>query len=217
MLHELKSWWSETRSCERPRINAFYFLTAGSAALATFWPDLTIAARVATWATAWSIVIIHEAGHILVALATRRQIRRSVALPGWGCTKIKGPNTHDVGWIGTSLAGPLMSMLYAGAALIGLGSINPGWLGDFGTQWIAITLAVSLLDSVINLLPCWKFDGEHVYRTLQEFRLAKAQAKAIRHWRAGGCEEPELSSCSLLWPDHPWGRPEIPQSRLLPT
>jgi len=208
MLRELTSRLSEVRSCGRSRINAFYFLTAGSAALATCWPDLTIATRVVAWATAWSIVMIHEMGHILVALGTGRKIRRSVALPGWGCTKIKGPNAHDAGWIGTSLAGPLMSTLFAGAALLGLSSANPERLGNFGTSWIELILAVSLLDSAINLLPCWKFDGGHVYRTLQEFRLRKVRAKVIRPWRAHPGKKPELSTCSLPRPDHPSGKLE---------
>jgi len=157
-------------------IRAFYFLTAGTALAAIGEPGLPAVAIVAIWATVLAMVAVHETGHIALALATRRRIRRVRVTPGWGNTVIKGPNPHDVSWIVTALAGSAAAILAAVAGLLLLAGMNPGWLGDAGVRWIEAILTVSLIDSAINLLPCWKFDGRHVYRTIKELHARQVRA-----------------------------------------
>jgi len=151
--------------------NAFYFLTAGTAAACAATASLDLAGRVLVLVSPVLIVLAHELGHAGFARASGRRVTRMVVTPFWGCTTIVGPR-HTVRWLLTILAGPVAGAVVAAAYLV-VQSMT-GAVGAELAAALRFVAIVSILESAGNLLPFGALDGRKVYDMIRvRRRLAR--------------------------------------------
>lgn len=111
--------------------------------------------------TLFTIVIIHELGHIFAALAVGWRVVSMELLPFGGVAKVdEWGSTKAKDEVLVALAGPFMNgiMILFGFLMLKLGLWTQAW-GDF-------FISGNLVIACFNLLPIWPLDGGKVLQAL---------------------------------------------------
>ncbi|MBD2844610.1 M50 family metallopeptidase [Paenibacillus sp. IB182496] len=116
--------------------------------------------------TLFTIVLIHELGHVLAARGFGWTIREVKLLPFGGVAESDEAGrlpAHEE--IMVALAGPLQHVWMGGAALL------LGWSGLCSQQWAAYLVQVNVMLGLFNLLPALPLDGGRLLQALFSLRL----------------------------------------------
>jgi stage IV sporulation protein FB len=128
------------------------------------------------------IVVIHELGHVCVALSFGWRVKQVQLLPFGGVAEMEeygnAPSKEEF-WV--IAAGPLMNVAMI---LWAFAMLQVGWLDR---EFIYLFIEYNLLLLVFNLLPIWPLDGGKLLEL--GLCLLYPYKKAIQHtlWISGGC------------------------------
>lgn len=125
----------------------------------------------------FSAVLVHEIGHIMVALGYGIKVREIELLPFGGVAKLEGNIELDpLIEIYVAVAGPITSGFLV---LLGLVMEKTG-IGN--QQWLPFFIRCNLMLLAFNLVPAFPLDGGRVFRAITSFRfgLKKATDNAVR-------------------------------------
>lgn len=125
--------------------------------------------------TVFSLVFLHELGHVAMARRYGLAVAEIELMPFGGVAKISDGATLDpIAERNVAVAGPLANLLLVGLALIWskLGWISGSWNRSF--------IETNLLLAIGNLLPAIPLDGGRIYRAhlTQKVGFRRATAKA---------------------------------------
>jgi len=148
----------------------------------------------------FSIVIVHEFGHIFVAVAYGYKVREMQILPFGGVAKLE----HGaMGWnprheAAIAIAGPLNNLLMIGVALLLQG------IGLWGEALTEFFIRGNLMIGFFNLLPALPLDGGRILRAAfsreRGFRMATEVSIRMSFWLAACLIGLGLAS---LWAGYP--------------
>ncbi len=111
--------------------------------------------------TLFSIVIMHELGHVFAALAVGWRVQSVELLPFGGVAKVdEWGTTKAKDEIIVALAGPFINgvMILVGVLLL--------WLGVWGEEWTRFFIEANAWIACFNLLPIWPLDGGKILQAL---------------------------------------------------
>lgn len=111
--------------------------------------------------TLFTIVIIHELGHIFAALAVGWRVVSMELLPFGGVAKVdEWGSTRAKHEVLVALAGPFMNgvMVLFGYLML--------WMGLWTQGWSDFFISGNLVIACFNLLPVWPLDGGKVLQAL---------------------------------------------------
>lgn len=125
----------------------------------------------------FTIVFLHEMGHVVVAYGYGMKVTEVELLPFGGVARIESDIELDPA-IETyvALAGPLTN------GFLALMGYLFGKLGMGNQQWLLFFINCNLMVGLFNLLPAFPLDGGRVFRACASCRLGlkKATDKAVR-------------------------------------
>jgi len=123
----------------------------------------------------FSSILIHELGHVLVALRQGARVRGITLMMLGGVStidEIKGPPKQE---FTLAIIGPIVSLGIAAASCLAFrASGNSNF--SFFTHWFA---QVNLVLGIFNLLPAFPLDGGRAFRALLEVKMGKVRATRI--------------------------------------
>jgi Zn-dependent protease len=105
-------------------------------------------------------VLVHELAHCVVALWLHLPVRRVLLYPLGGYSEIEQEPGTPGREVAVSAAGPLVSLLLAGAGYLLAKAVS----GGLAHQLIAQLFAANLVVGVFNLLPGLPLDGGRIFR-----------------------------------------------------
>ncbi|MGI9092460.1 MAG: site-2 protease family protein [Mycobacteriales bacterium] len=106
-------------------------------------------------------VLLHELGHCVVSLALGLKVRRVVLFLLGGVSEIETEPDRPSHEYLVAMAGPLVSLLLAGAGAAGYPHLEPGSV----QRWLVVQLMLSNLGVMLfNLLPGLPLDGGRLLR-----------------------------------------------------
>lgn len=158
----------------RLRVSALFLLLL----LALAW-----AQRLVEGLTVFSIVILHEFGHIAAARGYGVDVKEVELLPFGGVARLEGLiETDPKAEAGIAIAGPLTN-----AFLILLGFLLL-YFDVFAQQWTRFFLLMNGAMIAVNLLPALPLDGGRIYRAYRSrhvgYRKATNEAIRLGRWLA---------------------------------
>ncbi|MGG4141561.1 M50 family metallopeptidase [Paenibacillus algorifonticola] len=116
--------------------------------------------------TLFLIVIVHEAGHVLVARYFGWQIREVKLLPFGGVAEVEDAGSLPAGEDAlVAIAGPLQNV-WMGLAAWGLGQ-----LGLWDSEWSAYVVNANMMIGLFNLLPIYPLDGGKLLQAALSYSL----------------------------------------------
>ena len=127
-------------------------------------------------------VLLHELGHVLVALRFGITTSKIVLYPIGGIAWMKSIPKEPREEVAVALAGPAVNLFLASIAVILLGLVPPQPDGSdvFSTRSFAEALLyVNLALGLFNLLPAFPMDGGRVLRAILAMKLPYEKATAI--------------------------------------
>lgn len=125
----------------------------------------------------FSGVILHEMGHVVVALGYGIKVREIELLPFGGVAKLEGNiEHHPVTETYIALAGPMTS-----GFLVIMGLVME-WSGIGNQQWLPFFIRCNMMLLLFNLLPALPLDGGRVLRAFLSGRmgLKKGTEQAVK-------------------------------------
>ncbi len=142
----------------RYKINLLFLLVAGILALSGLYRELI---------AAWSVLIYHEAAHILVLRKLGLDFREVEILPFGGVARVEGLLSPREEML-TAMAGPSANLVL-GFLFFVLGT----------GPWGQLFLQVNLVLAVTNLLPALPLDGGRVLRAFLSRSMGHNRATAV--------------------------------------
>lgn len=124
----------------------------------------------------FSVVFLHELGHVVVALGYGLTVREVELLPFGGVAKVEGDlELNPATEILVAVAGPITNIFLA---LLGY-SIDSLGMGD--QQWLPFFINCNLTLACFNLMPAIPLDGGRIFRAVLALKigLKKATDKAV--------------------------------------
>ncbi|GAB7386546.1 stage IV sporulation intramembrane metalloprotease SpoIVFB [Bacillaceae bacterium] len=134
----------------------FWFVAAGAVLTGRFLEIITL----------FTIVVIHELGHVFMARSFSWRVRSIELLPFGGVAKVDESGTSDA-WeeIAVALAGPFMNAVMILLALF-------FWqTGVWEKRWTFFFVQSNLTIAGFNLLPIWPLDGGKILQAGASFLL----------------------------------------------
>lgn len=122
-------------------------------------------------------VLLHELGHVFVALMQGSKVRDVTLMLLGGVSHIEKISKEPRAEAKMAVIGPIVSIALAGLAY-GLHHLAEGVAADlrFGLYYLA---QINLVVGIFNLLPAFPLDGGRVLRSLLEPRNGRVRATAI--------------------------------------
>lgn len=123
-------------------------------------------------ATLFTLVIIHELGHVFMARAYGWRIRSIQLLPFGGVAEVDDwGNTSPREELMVALAGPFLN------AVMFLMGVVFGGIGLWGKEWAEYFVWSNAMIAGFNLLPVWPLDGGKIMQAL--FSMGMAYRRAV--------------------------------------
>ncbi|GIM44597.1 stage IV sporulation protein FB [Collibacillus ludicampi] len=148
------------------RIHPLFVLLLIAAVLTGMWADLLLL---------FSIIIVHELGHVFVANAYGYKIKEMEILPFGGVAKLEHGR---MGWnprheASIAVAGPLFNFLMIGFAILLLHA------GVFSENFTSSIVKGNLVLAFFNMLPAFPLDGGRILRAALSRNLGFRMASEV--------------------------------------
>ncbi len=147
-------------------------VAAGGALACGLWLEAALCVAGST-----VVIVIHELAHVAVGKLVGVRIKGTHILPWHGYTRLTATQAErqTVGFLAFALAGPLAGLASAGIAYIVAAQMAlPAALAG-GLRLLSLALCG---DTVVNLLPVWRFDGKFAANALKAiWKAANTRAK----------------------------------------
>ena len=122
-------------------------------------------------------VVLHEAGHSLVARAKGSRILEILLLPIGGMARLDRMPRRPIDEIQTALAGPAVSFALGMAGLWFAPAIR--LINPVLAFMVAALGRINIILAIFNLIPSFPMDGGRVFRAVLTPRLGRLQATRI--------------------------------------
>lgn len=177
------------------RVHATFFLLLGWIVLSQLATGLhAVGQGVLLVAVVFTVIVLHELGHALVARRFGISTRDITLLPIGGVARLERLPTRPRHEFLVAIAGPAVNLALAVLASMGsilLGSALIPWdLAVVGGPWLAKFFWLNIGLCVFNLLPAFPMDGGRALRALLAMKMGRVRATDIAarigRWMAAG-------------------------------
>jgi len=124
--------------------------------------------------TLFTIVIIHEMGHVAVARELGWKVTEIQLLPFGGVATVEGgAASHPMDEIVVALAGPFLNVVMMAVSLLFWGT------NLWSEEWTRFFVTSNAMIAGFNLLPIWPLDGGRIVQALLCYRLPYRRAALL--------------------------------------
>jgi stage IV sporulation protein FB len=124
--------------------------------------------------TLFTIVIIHEMGHVAVARELGWTVTEIQLLPFGGVATMEdAAASHPMDEIVVALAGPFMNVVMMAVSLLFW------WTNLWSEEWTRFFVNSNAIIAGFNLLPIWPLDGGRIVQAMLCYRLPYRQAALL--------------------------------------